>query len=173
MSLMRDEIRQQPAALERTLVEEWPSATKLRAHFEQNPVRFIVLAARGKSDNAAKFGRYVLEITTGIPTCLATPSVYTLYESQLNLKDAAVIAISQSGELLGFRQPRKRIVRQLANGSRRNIVQNNGQAGRVGDRPKVLVNAALHRLVVIRHDRKDGVCARRLGAPCQLNGLCG
>jgi glucosamine--fructose-6-phosphate aminotransferase (isomerizing) len=98
MSLMRDEIRQQPAALEQTLAEEWPSAAKLRAHFQQNPVRFIVLAARGTSDNAAQFGRYVLEITTGIPTGLAAPSVYTLYESQLNLKDAAVIAISQSGE---------------------------------------------------------------------------
>jgi len=98
MSLMRDEIRQQPAALERTLTEEWPTALKLRTHFARNPVRFIVLVARGTSDNAAQFGRYLLEITTGIPTGLAAPSVYTLYGSQLNLKDAAVIAISQSGE---------------------------------------------------------------------------
>jgi glutamine---fructose-6-phosphate transaminase (isomerizing) len=53
MSTMRDEIRQQPAAIERTLKAEWRRAEKLRRHFERNPVRLIVLAARGTSDNAA------------------------------------------------------------------------------------------------------------------------
>lgn len=95
---MREEIRQQPAAIERTLKAEWRRAEKLRRYFEQNPVRLIVLAARGTSDNAAQFGRYLLEISTGIPVSLAAPSVFTLYHSQLNLKDAAVVAISQSGE---------------------------------------------------------------------------
>jgi glucosamine--fructose-6-phosphate aminotransferase (isomerizing) len=98
MSLMRDEICQQPAALERTLKAEWPEASKLRTHLGQRVVRFIVLVARGTSDNAAQFGRYLLEISTGIPVGLAAPSVYTLYESHLNLTDAVVIAISQSGE---------------------------------------------------------------------------
>ena len=98
MSKMSDEIRQQPAAIERTLKAEWKHALRLRKHFEQNPVRMIVLAARGTSDNAAQFGRYLLEISTGIPVCLAAPSVTTLYHSKLNLKDAAVVAISQSGE---------------------------------------------------------------------------
>jgi glutamine---fructose-6-phosphate transaminase (isomerizing) len=98
MSTMREEIRQQPAAIEHTLKAEWRRAEKLRRYFEQNPVRLIVLAARGTSDNAAQFGRYLLEISTGIPVSLAAPSVFTLYRSQLNLKDAAVVAISQSGE---------------------------------------------------------------------------
>jgi glucosamine--fructose-6-phosphate aminotransferase (isomerizing) len=95
---MCDEIRQQPAAIERTLKAEWKHAQKLREHFARHPVRLIVLAARGTSDNAAQFGRYLLEITTGIPVSLAAPSVFTLYGSNLDLKDAAVIAISQSGE---------------------------------------------------------------------------
>jgi glucosamine--fructose-6-phosphate aminotransferase (isomerizing) len=98
MSLMRDEICQQPEALERTLAEEWPSALKLRTYFQQKPVRFIVLVARGTSDNAAQFGRYLLEITTGIPVSLAAPSVYTLYQSEVFLEGTAVVAISQSGE---------------------------------------------------------------------------
>ena len=98
MSLMREEIGQQPAALERTFTEEWPNAEKLRAHFAARSVRLIVLVARGTSDNAAQFGRYLLEITTGIPVSLAAPSVHTLYESHVNLRDAVVIAISQSGE---------------------------------------------------------------------------
>ena len=98
MSKMRDEICQQPAAIERTIRTEWRRAQKLRSHFERDPVRLIVLAARGTSDNAAQFGRYLLEISTGIPVSLAAPSVFTLYRSKLNLKNAVVVAISQSGE---------------------------------------------------------------------------
>jgi len=53
---MRDEICQQPVAIERTLKAEWRHAVKLREYFQQHPVRMIVLAARGTSDNAAQFG---------------------------------------------------------------------------------------------------------------------
>ncbi|MFL6350606.1 MAG: SIS domain-containing protein [Bryobacteraceae bacterium] len=95
---MRDEIRQQPAAIERTLKAEWRRAEKLRRHFEKNPARLVVLAARGTSDNAAQFGRYLLEISTGIPVSLAAPSVSTLYHSRINFSQAVVVAISQSGE---------------------------------------------------------------------------
>src|SRR6201996_5087095 len=98
MSTMRDEIRQQPQAIERTLHAEWSTAESLRGHFERHPIRLIVLAARGTSDNAAQFGRYLLEITTGIPVSLAAPSVFTLYRAKVQLKDAVVVAISQSGE---------------------------------------------------------------------------
>ena len=95
---MRDEICQQPAAIERTLTAEWSRAEKLRRQLGQGSIRFIVLAARGTSDNAAQFGRYLLEICTGIPVSLAAPSVFTLYQSRLSLRDAVVVAISQSGE---------------------------------------------------------------------------
>lgn len=95
---MRDEIRQQPAAIERTVKAEWRRAEKLRAMFERNRPRLIVLAARGTSDNAAQFGRYLLEITTGIPVSLAAPSIYTLYRAKVDLAGALVVAISQSGE---------------------------------------------------------------------------
>lgn len=95
---MRDEIRQQPEAIERTIEAEWASAERLRGHFERHPVRLIVLAARGTSDNAAQFARYLLEICTGIPVSLAAPSVSTLYEAKLDWRETAVVAISQSGE---------------------------------------------------------------------------
>jgi len=95
---MRDEIRQQPETLERTLKEERSRAQGLRRQFERNPPRLIVLAARGTSDNAAQFGRYLLEISTGIPVSLAAPSVFTLYRSKVKLADTLVVAISQSGE---------------------------------------------------------------------------
>jgi glucosamine--fructose-6-phosphate aminotransferase (isomerizing) len=58
----------------------------------------IVLVARGSSDNAALFGRYLLEISTGIPVSLAAPAVHTIYRARLDLRDALVVGISQSGE---------------------------------------------------------------------------
>jgi len=58
----------------------------------------VVLAARGTSDNAALFGRYLVEITTGIPVSLAAPSILTLYEARVDYREALVVAISQSGE---------------------------------------------------------------------------
>ena len=95
---MREEIRQQPVAIERTLAAEWGKAEELRRHFERHPVSLIVLAARGTSDNAAQFGRYLLEVLTGIPVSLAAPSVTTLYGAKIQFKNAVVAAISQSGE---------------------------------------------------------------------------
>lgn len=98
MSKMLEEIREQPAALQRTLAEELPGVEELRRRLATDRPRLIVLAARGTSDNAATFGRYLLEITTGIPVSLAAPSIVTLYDAHIDYRDALVVAISQSGE---------------------------------------------------------------------------
>src|SRR4051794_22378494 len=98
MSRMLEEIRQQPEALARTLAGELRRIEKFRVLLGRRPPRLVVLAARGTSDNAAQFGRYLIEIATGIPVSLAAPSVHTLYEARVNYKEALVIGISQSGE---------------------------------------------------------------------------
>src|SRR5438067_13546777 len=98
MSKMLDEIREQPAVLERTLHAERKSIEQLRALFTRQPPRLIMLVARGTSDNAAQFGRYLLEITTGIPVTLAAPSIFTRYHASMDFKDTLLVAISQSGE---------------------------------------------------------------------------
>jgi glutamine---fructose-6-phosphate transaminase (isomerizing) len=95
---MLDEIREQPEALARTLRLELPRIEKFRRALEKRKPRMIVLVARGTSDNAAQFGRYLLEISTGIPVSLAAPSVFTLYNAPVDYRDCLVIAISQSGE---------------------------------------------------------------------------
>jgi len=95
---MLDEIRQQPQTLDRTLRGELRGFEKLKRHFAEKPPRMVALAARGTSDNAAQFGRYLIEITTGIPVSLSAPSVSTLYHSKLQLDDTLLVAISQSGE---------------------------------------------------------------------------
>src|SRR2546428_723278 len=98
MSLMLQEIAEQPAALARTIEQERAKIARLGSFLKGRDIDLIVLAARGSSDNAALFGRYLLEITTGIPVSLSAPSVHTLYKARLNLKHALVIGVSQSGE---------------------------------------------------------------------------
>jgi glucosamine--fructose-6-phosphate aminotransferase (isomerizing) len=95
---MLEEIRQQPAALERTLAGEKRRVERLRRVVEKRRPRLIVLVARGTSDNAALFGRYLLEITTGIPVSLAAASICTLYGAQVDYRETLVVAVSQSGE---------------------------------------------------------------------------
>ena len=98
MSLMLQEIAEQPEALARTIHAERNKIARLGNFLQSREIDLIVLVARGSSDNAALFGRYLLEITTGIPVSLSAPSVHTLYKAQLNLKRALVIGVSQSGE---------------------------------------------------------------------------
>lgn len=98
MSKMVEEIQEQPAVLERTFLEEQGTIQRLRATLERQRPRLILLVARGTSDNAAQFARYLLEVTTGIPVTLAAPSIFTLYNARLDLNGALGIAISQSGE---------------------------------------------------------------------------
>ena len=95
---MLQEIAEQPAALEKTIEQEKGKVEKLGAFLREHDIDLIVLVARGSSDNAALFGRYLLEITTGIPVSLAAPSVHTVYGAKLNLGHALVIGVSQSGE---------------------------------------------------------------------------
>ncbi len=98
MSLMLAEIAEQPKTLERTIRQESKRIDRFAARLRQRSLRLIVLVARGSSDNAALFGRYLLELTTGLPVSLAAPAIHTLYRTKLDLRDALVIGISQSGE---------------------------------------------------------------------------
>jgi glucosamine--fructose-6-phosphate aminotransferase (isomerizing) len=95
---MLEEIAEQPSALAKTITEERSKVEKLGATLRARDIKLIVLVARGSSDNAALFGRYLLEMTTGIPVSLAAPSVYTVYDGKLKLKDSLVVGVSQSGE---------------------------------------------------------------------------
>ena len=95
---MLKEIAEQPEVLQRTIEGESEKVTKLGDFLRKKDIDLIVLVARGSSDNAALFGRYLLEVTTGIPVSLSAPSVFTLYNAELRLSRALVIGVSQSGE---------------------------------------------------------------------------
>jgi glucosamine--fructose-6-phosphate aminotransferase (isomerizing) len=95
---MLQEIAEQPAALRKTIEEERAKVERLGKFLRGRGIDLIVLVARGSSDNAALFGRYLLEIKTGIPVSLSAPSVHTLYHARLDLSRALVVGVSQSGE---------------------------------------------------------------------------
>jgi glucosamine--fructose-6-phosphate aminotransferase (isomerizing) len=92
---MAAEIAEQPDAARRTLEQLRPEQDRLREAFTGR--RRVLLVARGSSDNAAIYGRYLLEVSAGVPAALAAPSVATHYGARLDLSDSLVVSVSQSG----------------------------------------------------------------------------
>ncbi len=77
------------------------NATTIDALVERlraNPPRFIVTCARGSSDHAATYGKYLFETTLGLVTASASPSVGSVYAVQPKLHGALFVVISQSGK---------------------------------------------------------------------------
>lgn len=93
-----DEILEQPAALQRLLDGENKNIAKVATKIKARAPKYIMLAARGSSDNAARYGQYLFSACNRLPVALATPSLFTIYKSPPRIKDALVIAISQSGQ---------------------------------------------------------------------------
>ncbi len=98
MSQLLAEINEQPAALARLFDAESANVARIADAVRRRDLRYITIAARGTSDNAATYAKYVFASFNRLPVALATPSLYTLYHAPPHLADSLVIAISQSGE---------------------------------------------------------------------------
>ncbi|MCE5323949.1 SIS domain-containing protein [bacterium] len=98
MSYMLEEIHAQPDVVSKLANEERGAASNLAAEIKQRGIDLILIAARGTSDHAAIYGKYLIEINNGIPVALADCSAFTLYQAKMKLDRALVIGISQSGE---------------------------------------------------------------------------
>jgi len=92
------EINEQPAALARFLDAESANVERIAAAINRAGVKYVTIAARGTSDNAATYAKYVFASFNRLPVALATPSLYTVYHTPPRLTDSLVIGISQSGE---------------------------------------------------------------------------
>ncbi|HYZ28008.1 MAG TPA: SIS domain-containing protein [Thermoleophilaceae bacterium] len=97
MSQLEREIGEQPAVLERALVESADAIRAAAADVRRSRPRYAVVAARGSSDNAARYFQHLFGRVCGIPVMLATPSLHTLYGAGLRYEDALVVGVSQSG----------------------------------------------------------------------------
>jgi glutamine---fructose-6-phosphate transaminase (isomerizing) len=80
------------------LLHNAPVLQELGARLRAQPPRAVVTCARGSSDHAATYAKYVIEAHTQVLTASAAPSVSSIYESTANLRGALFIAISQSGK---------------------------------------------------------------------------
>ncbi|MEO3798796.1 SIS domain-containing protein [Nonomuraea sp. B1E8] len=92
---MRREIAEQPAAIQATLDALLPRVDEVRAVGEH--AKQLLFIARGTSDNAAVYGRYLVESHAGRLCALAAPSIATTYRRRLDLDGVLAVAISQSG----------------------------------------------------------------------------
>jgi glucosamine--fructose-6-phosphate aminotransferase (isomerizing) len=97
MSILFDEINEQPQVLSDLIELETENILRVIQSIK-NKFSNIIIAARGSSDNAARYAQYLFGIQNRIQVALATPSLFTLYNTAPRMKDALVIGISQSGQ---------------------------------------------------------------------------
>jgi glucosamine--fructose-6-phosphate aminotransferase (isomerizing) len=92
------EINEQPAVLARLLDAESANIQRIADKINRAGIQYITIAARGTSDNAATYAKYVFAAFNRLPVALATPSLYTVYKTPPRLAGSLVIGISQSGQ---------------------------------------------------------------------------
>ncbi len=97
MSLWQ-EIHEQPAAMERALALNTDRVLEVARWIEHVAPDWVLIAARGTSDNAARYAQYVWGSRNGLAVGLATPSLFSVYRTPPALEGAMVVGISQSGE---------------------------------------------------------------------------
>lgn len=95
--IMLREIHEQPQAIRQTLEKEGEKICAVAREFRDRKPRFIILAARGTSDNAGTYMRYIFGAVNGMVVAPAAPSLLTVYNSQMRIEDTVVVGISQSG----------------------------------------------------------------------------
>lgn len=95
---LRQEIFEQPQVLQALLDTQWDAVTSIARQLQQREIRYIFLAARGTSDHAGLYAKYLWGEANRLPIALAAPSLFTLYDTPPRLEGALVVGISQSGQ---------------------------------------------------------------------------
>jgi glucosamine--fructose-6-phosphate aminotransferase (isomerizing) len=95
---LQTEILEQPERLSALLESQRTTVEKIAGTIRRHDIRWVFLAARGTSDNAGRYANYLWGAFNRLPLALATPSLFTYYNSPPRLKDALVVGISQSGQ---------------------------------------------------------------------------
>ena len=98
MTLMWKEISEEPQVMENCLNGNMSVISEIVQLAKGSDIDRIMIAARGTSDHAAVYAKYIMEISLGIPVTLAAPSVFTVYHKNLKLNKTLVIGVSQSGK---------------------------------------------------------------------------
>lgn len=97
-TLMFHEAREASAVVGRQRERNRGVVAELAGRLRARKPAAVVTLARGSSDHAATFARYLVETRAGVLTSSASPSVGSIYEATPDLTGAIVLAISQSGK---------------------------------------------------------------------------
>ncbi|MCJ7753307.1 MAG: SIS domain-containing protein, partial [Thermoanaerobaculales bacterium] len=95
---LHDEIHEQPAAIARLLDLQTEPVRKVAARIRDRNCPFVYLAARGTSDNAGLYAKYLWGISNRLPVALAAPSMFSVFKKPPKIGDSLVVGISQSGQ---------------------------------------------------------------------------
>ncbi len=95
---MHNEIHQQPEVFRRILADNVGPISDVVGTLRPTDFSYVVIAARGTSDNAARYAKYLWGSHNRLPVALAAPSLFTTYQSPPDLGHSLVVGISQSGE---------------------------------------------------------------------------
>src|SRR3954466_760019 len=96
-TLMFAEAADSAAAVERQLLANAETVRSIGQRLRTNRPRGVMTYARGSSDSAATFAKYVFETRVGVLTTSSAPSIASLYGGTLDVRGLLAIAISQSG----------------------------------------------------------------------------
>ncbi len=96
-TLMLQEASEAPEAVARLIAANAGACRALGERLRKTPPRFVVTCARGSSDSAATFAKYLIEIALGIVVASVGPSVSSVYGARPRMADALFLAVSQSG----------------------------------------------------------------------------
>jgi glucosamine--fructose-6-phosphate aminotransferase (isomerizing) len=95
---LHSEIFEQPQRLASLLESQKQTVLEIAKAIQSRGVQYVFLAARGTSDNAGRYANYLWGAHNRLPLALATPSLFTYYQSPPRLNDALVVGVSQSGQ---------------------------------------------------------------------------
>ena len=95
---LHSEIFEQPERLASLLEKQKQTVMEIAKAIHARDVGFAFLAARGTSDNAGRYANYLWGAHNQLPLALATPSLFTYYQSPPRLRNALVVGVSQSGQ---------------------------------------------------------------------------
>src|SRR5215217_7612310 len=95
---LHSEIFEQPERLASLLKNQKQTVRDIVKAIQSRNVQYAFLAGRGTSDNAGRYANYLWGAHNGLPLALATPSLFTYYQSPPRLNGALVVGVSQSGQ---------------------------------------------------------------------------
>src|SRR5258707_367569 len=95
---LHSEIFEQPERLASLLDKQKQTVLEIAKAIQARKVPYVFLAARGTSDNAGRYANYLFGAHNQLPLALATPSLFTYYQSPPKLQNALVVGVSQSGQ---------------------------------------------------------------------------